>query len=89
MTGQSDIPVLCRLEDHPTDPGGWDDLPRDSEYDLALWGRTDPLPPGTQRGTYFKSVRVTEDGREIWTWGRVDPDTLAAGWVAGGGRKAN
>lgn len=74
-----------RLEDHPTHPGGWDSLPRDVVF--VSW-REDALPPGTQAGTYFKSVRMTDDGREIWTWGRVDPDTLAAGFVAGGGRRS-
>jgi hypothetical protein len=78
------VAQIIRLEDHSTHPGGWDDLPRDVEF--TPW--QERMNPGIQSGTYFKSIRTTEDGREIWTWGGVDPETLAAGWVAGGGRRA-
>jgi hypothetical protein len=71
-------PILSRCE------GGW--AQGDHDHWFTPW--QDALPPGTQSGTYFKSVRTTNDGREIWTYGRVDAETLAAGYVAGGGRRA-
>lgn len=66
---------LIRLE-------GGRDCPRDIEF--TPW--KEGLRPGTGSGTYFKSVRVTDDGREIWTHGGVDEATLAAGFGAGGRR---
>lgn len=81
------MPVIeRRLENHPVHPGPWPHLPTNDSYELPEWRKGEPFPPGHQAGTYFKSVRVTDDGREVWTWGRVDPATLAAGYVAGGGR---
>ena len=70
-------PILIRLEGSH--------LSGDEDHWFTPWREN--LPPGTQSGTYFKSVRTTEDEREIWTWGRVDAETLDAGYVAGGGRR--
>lgn len=71
--------------------GGWAFPDRLGDFDwYRLNDMRDPNP-GTQAGTYFKSVRRHElpDGTTvpIWTHGRVDAETLAAGWIAGGGRR--
>lgn len=79
--------IVVQFEDHPSRPGGWARLPERTEYELPEWRKGEPFPPGYQTGTYFKSVRTTDDGAEIWTWGGVDDATLDAGWVAGGFRR--
>lgn len=79
--------IAVQYEDHPTHPGGWDRLPHRTTYELPEWRKGEAFPPGYQAETYFKSVRTTEDGAEVWTWGRIDPETRAAGWVAGGARR--